>query len=212
MRLKGPPSSLPALEAEDVAEVDQAIYRIFKTGGLHPAGWQSFRSFGPLIGGRFDHHVPPKRTSTTRAVLYGAVNAGDEDAIATCLVEVFQATHVIDRFDQSPYLAAFDPSRPVRLLNLRHRWPARAGATQALNSGPHSRSHRWSRKIYSSYPDIDGLLYPSAVAGIGGANVMLFERALDAIPRRPLFNLPLAHTALVLPLRRAADRFRYDLV
>jgi hypothetical protein len=108
--------------------------------------------------------------------------------------------------------AAFDPPRSVRLLDLRHRWPARAGATQALNSGPHSRSHRWSRKVYASYPDIDRLLYPSAVAGIGGANVMFFERAWDAILRRPSFNLPLTHTALVLPLRRAATRFGYDLV
>jgi len=195
-----------------VVAVDQPFYRIFKTASIHPAGWQTFRSFGPLIGGRFDHHIPPKRNSATRAVLYGAVNTGDEAAIATCLVEVFQAIHVIDRFDESPYLAAFEPSRSVRLLDLRHRWPARAGATQALNSGPHSKSHRWSRKIYSSYPDIDGLLYPSAVAGIGGANVMLFERALDAIARRPSFNLPLSHIALVLPLRRAADRFGYDLV
>jgi len=195
-----------------VIEVDDAIYRIFKTSGAHPASWQAFRSFGPLIGGRFDHHVPPKRDSATRAVLYGAVNAGDEAAIATCLVEVFQATRVIDRFDQAPYVAAFRPSRPVRLLDLRHRWPARAGATQALNSGPHSRSHRWSRKIYASYPNIDGLMYPSAVAGIGGANVMIFERALDSLPRQPLFNLPLTHAALVLPLKRAADRFAYDLV
>ncbi|MGH7488302.1 MAG: hypothetical protein ACREMY_22295 [bacterium] len=45
-----------------------------------------------------------------------------------------------------------------------------------------------------------------------GTTVMLFERASDALPRRPLFNLPLSHTALVLPMRRAADRFGYDLV
>lgn len=211
-RRGAPPTTLPSLEAEDVVELEETIYRVYKTAGAHPAGWQTFRDFGPLIGGRFDHHMPPKGSATTRTVLYGAVNAGEEAAITTCLVEVFQATHVVDRFDQTPYLAAFDVTRPIRLLDLRHRWPGRAGTTQLLNSGPHSRSHRWSRKIYSSYGDIDGLIYPSAVAGIGGANVALYERGSDALPRRPLFNLPLTHTALGLPLRRAADRFGFDLV
>lgn len=215
----GPPADLPRLEAGHVLELRETIYRIFRTGGAHPVSWPTFRDYGPLIGGRFDHHVPPKGSSTARAMLYGAANVGDkaanvgdEAAIATCLVEAFQATRVIDRSDLTPYLAAFIPTRPLRLLDLRHNWPARAGTTGALNAGPHSRSHQWSRKIYATYTDLDGLLYPSAVAGIGGANVALYERATDAMPRQPLLNEPLTHVALALPLRRAADRFGFDLI
>jgi hypothetical protein len=165
-----------------------------------------------MIGGRFDHHQPPKAESKTRAVLYGAINASGDEAIATCLVEAFQSTRTIDRSTDSPYLVAFLPTRALRLLDLRLSWPSRAGVTQSLNNGPHGRSHAWSRRIYAAYDEIDGLIYPSAVAGIAGANVLLFERARTALPAYPELNLPLSHVALTRPLGRIAGRFGYILV
>ncbi len=56
------------------------------------------------------------------------------------------------------------------------------------------------------------MLYPSAAAGIQGVNIVLYERAAPALPQRPLFNEPLTHTGLVLPLARAVHRFGYGLL
>lgn len=161
------------------------------------------------MGGRLDHHVPPKSTSKSRGTLYAAHGS---TAIETCLAEVFQGTRVIDRHDRAPYLAAFQLERSLRLLDLRDTWPARAGVTQILNTGSHTQAQAWSRKIHLSYIDLDGVLYPSAASGISGINIMLYERAAPTMPPRPLFNEPLSHTGLVLPLRRAADRFGYLLL
>ncbi len=204
-----PPERLPDLRPDDVAEIAGHLWRVYFSAGAHPGTWRTFRSYGPVVGGRFDHHVPPKSSSTSRAVLYAAIGPR---AIETCLAEVFQGTRVIDRHDRAPYLAAFQLVRQVRLLDLRDSWPARAGVTQILNSGSHTQAQAWSRQVFLSYPDLDGVLYPSAASGISGANIMLFERAAPALPPRPLFNEALSHTGLVLPLRRAAYRFGYFLL
>ena len=204
-----PPERLPDLRPDDVAEIDGRVWRVYFSAGAYPGTWRTFRSYGPVVGGRFDHHEPPKSSSTSRAVLYGAHGS---TAIETCLAEVFQGTRVIDRHDRAPYLAAFRLERPLRLLDLRDSWPARAGVTQIINSGSHTRAQAWSREIYLNYPDLDGMLYPSAASGISGANIMLYERAATALPSRPLFNEALSHTGLVLPLRRAAYRFGYFLL
>lgn len=201
-----PPASLPGLRPEDVATIEGETWRVYFSDGPHPGSWRSFRYYGPVVGGRFDHHVPPQGLSTSRATLYAATD------IDTCLAEVFQAGRVIDRHTGTPYLAAFSPERPLRLLDVRATWPARAGVTQILNTGSHRRAHEWSRQFYTDYPDLDGVLYPSAAAGIIGVNIMLYERAAAALPTRPLFNEPLTHTGLVLPLRRAAHRFGYLLI
>jgi len=92
-----------------------------------------------------------------------------------CLAEVFQAGRVIDRHTGTPYLAPFSPERPLRLLDVRGTWPARAGVTQILNTGSHRRAHEWSRQSYTAYPDLDGVLYPSAAAGIIGVNIVLYD-------------------------------------
>ena len=40
----------------------------------------------------------------------------------------------------------------------------------------------------ADYPNLDGVLYPSAAAGVIGVNIMLYERAAAALPTRPLFR------------------------
>ena len=127
------------------------------------------------------------------------------------LAEVFQAGRVIDRHTGTPYLAALSPERPLRLLDVRGTWPARAGVRQILNTGSHRRAHEWSRQSYTDYPDLDGVL-PLGRSGHHRRDIMLYERAAAALPTRPLLNEPLTHTGSVLPLRRAAHRFGYLLI
>ena len=143
-----------------------------------------------------------------RGVLYAV--AGD-DAIATCLAEVFQDTRLVDTRRNEPRLAAFALAEDVSLLDLGGKWPTVAGASANINSGPRPRCRRWSRTIYDAYPKLMGLYYASSMNGNEPA-VVLYERASKAIPRLPLFNRPLSDATLLLPLENKATELGYDLI
>lgn len=156
---------------------------------------------------RFDHHDEPASTQM-KAVLYGAAGAS---AIRTCLAEAFQATRTMERSRNAPWLAAFELTRDVRLLDLGGDWPTRARASQAIWSGPRPRARRWSRRIYDQYGSIEGLWYPSSM-NAGEPCVALYERARSAIPGTPVFNRALADPTLTMSLIAAANSLGYLLV
>lgn len=170
------------------------VARIYWRGGRHPSTWNDFRYAGPIASARFDHHVPGEH----RGVLYGATS------LATCVAEVFQGTRVVDRGADDRCLTAFRATRAVRLLDITGDWPTRAGASQAIASGPRDRAQAWARAIYEAYPTIEGLWYPSSMHG-GHPAVVLFERAADALPADPELNVPLTHPGLLPDLIRAAN-------
>lgn len=197
---------LPALGSGDLHDLTQGtiLWRVYRTEGRHATSWNAFRSFGPVAVGRFDHHPRPPAVSADRALLY----AGND--IATCLAECFQHTRLIDRVDGRPYVVAFMLGRDLSLLDTGSGWPTRAGASQAINVGAHSSAQAWSRVIYTTYGDLDGIWYPSAMWG-PGRNAALYERAENAVPGHPLVHLPLDHPGLELPLRRTAAMIGYAL-
>lgn len=200
-----PPPSLHALPAawRDIT-AGTRLWRIYARGGRHPGTWNQLRHFGPVTGARFDHHLPPPREQE-RGILYGALDG------MTCVAEAFQATRLIDRRTQEPWLVAFELTAPLRLLDLTSPWPTRAGASMALASGRRDRARRWSQAIYAAYPAAHGLWYPSSMAA-NAPCVALYERAHAALPSRPLLHLPLADPRLDVPLQHAAQRFNYRLV
>lgn len=128
----------------------------------------------------------------------------------TCLAEVFQDVRVIDRSARDPWLVGFSLVRDVALLDLTGTWPTRAGASMAINSGPRPRAQRWSQAIYEAYPDLEGIYYPSSMHANRPA-IALYERALTALPRAPVFHRPLADPALLSVLRHAARELGYGL-
>lgn len=176
------------------------LVRIYTRGGAHPTTWRQFRFDGPLPGARFDHHV----SGTHRGVLYGARH------LTTCVAEVFQGSRLVDRFGADRCLAGFRLRRPVRLLDLTGDWFTRAGASQALASGPRPRAQAWARTIYEAYPSIEGIWYPSSMHG-GHAAIALFERVEQAIPPMPDLDVPLSHPGLLPDLVRAAAALGYLL-
>jgi len=178
-------------------------WRIYFAGGGHPTTWQAFRFFGPTSS-RFDHHDPPPALQA-RGILYAA------DSPLTCLAEVFQATRIIDRVSNAPWLVAFDSARDVPLLDLTGTWPTRAGGSMAIASGPRPRARRWSRAIYATYPDIEGLRYASSMHANRPA-LALYERARNAVPAAPVFHRALSDPALVPRLNAAAATLGYGLV
>ena len=210
VKLPDPPSVAEMRDIRPDMEVlpaDTRLYRIYFRGGGHPGGWNRLRDFGPLPSARFDHHSEPPKVQE-RAILYAAVW---EDPIVTCVAETFQETRLVDTRLRDPQLAAFSLTEDVPLLDLRGRWPTRAGASTNINSGPRPRCRRWSRAIYEAYPNISGLLYASSMNGNKPA-VALYERAARALPDAPDFNRPLSDAALLLPLERIASSLGYDLV
>jgi hypothetical protein len=176
------------------------VARIYPRGGLHPSAWNDLRFAGPVPSARFDHHIAGER----RGVLYGA------GSLTTCVAEVFQATRVLDRSADDRCFIAFRTTRAVRLLDLTGDWPTRAGASQAIASGPRSRAQAWARAIYDTYPAVEGLWYPSSMHG-GNPAVGLFERAADSLPTAPDVDVPLSHPGLLPDLVRAANTLGYPI-
>ncbi len=130
--------------------------------------------------------------------------------LITCVAEVFQASRLVDRVAADRCLAGFRLKRSVRLLDLTGDWPTRAGASQALASGPRPRAQAWARTIYLAYPKVEGIWYPSSMHG-GNPALVLFERAETALPTAPELDVPLSHPGLLPDLVRAAGSLGYLL-
>ena len=180
------------------------LWRIYFRAGAYPAGWSAFLHYGPVPQARFDHHLLPPRLQD-RGILYVAADG------LTCLAEVFQRSRVVDRSSGQPWLAAFALQQDLALLDLTGLWPTVAGASSALASGQRPRARRWSQAIYGAFPEVQGLWYPSSMAGNAPA-AALYERGVAAVPLQPLFHRPLADPALQTPLQRIASALGYVLL
>jgi len=203
-----PPPPLAALRAIapeiHVLRAGAVLWHIYFRAGPHPSRWRGFRSFGPT-GARFDHQPPPAKRHRARAILYAS------DSGPAALAEVFQQTRVIDRFADSPALAAFQLMRDLQLLDLTGAWPTRAGTSMAINSGSRATARAWSRTLHAAYPHVEGLRYASSMNANQPA-FALYERARSSLPAGALLDLPLAAPALAAPLAAASIRFGYALV
>ncbi len=204
-----PPIATLRLVSPDVETlaVGTWLWRIYFRGGSHPATWDQMRHYGPLENARFDHHLDPSKVQD-RGIIYAATR---DDAIATCVAEVFQDTRLVDTRRNEPWLAAFTLMEDVALLNLTGKWPTRARASANINSGQRPRCRRWSRVIYDAYPDLEGLYYASSMNGNEPA-VAIYERASNALPRSPVLNRPLSDAPLLIPLKRITAELGYDLI
>lgn len=181
-------------------------WRIHRTQGQHVLGWNTFRTYGPVL--RFDPHTPPRREHPNTGIWYGAASP------LGALAEAFQGDRTIDRFRQQPYLTGLRFTRELHLLDLAMdstgSWATRAGGTYALSTGPHTITQRWARRILGAFPDLDGLHYNSRFSG--QPCIALFAPATDAMPTRPVLSLPLTHPGLTTRIAGAAQRLGYLLI
>ena len=186
-----------------------SLARIFRSAGEHALRWDEFRVAGPIATARFDPHPPTTDHRPADAPGCGVMYVGL--SLRTCLAEAFQGARVVDRHSGRPTLAVFRPARVLRLLDLTGTWPTRAGASQAISSGPRDRARAWARAIFAAYDDIDGLWYPSSMDG-GQPAVCLWERAADAVVGPADALLPLDASGLALPIARECRRLGYRYV
>ena len=180
---------LPELEKRDILEipVNRPLWRLYNSSGGYPVKWYEFRDFGPTAS-RFDHHLlnaSGEAFAQDRGILYAGHNG------PVCLAEFFQLSRVIDRHFREPWLVAFKPTRPLRLLNLKSLYTTKIGLSTAIHSGRTEYSRAWARAFYQAYPGIDGICYASSMHNNSDA-FALFEHAENALPVNPVF-----HTALV---------------
>lgn len=207
------PAVLRDLGAEVVRlNAGTPLARIFFRGGDHPVAWDEFRFWGPGLG-RFDPHLPDAsgRPCTGSRGIFYAASSVSPGALSVCLAEVFQETRIIDTSDRQPWFVVFKTVRDITLLDLRHLWPTRAGASSAINSGSKARARRWSQAIYAAWPNLDGLIYPSSMGGNADA-FALYERARSSLPQLPDFHRPLTDPALNSALLSAAAAINYGLM
>jgi RES domain len=158
-KLPYPPARLVIPALSITIEEGTLLWRVYRAGGRHPMTWNGFRSFGPIATGRFDHHGLPPSEDPVRAMYYAS------DSAAGAIVETFQDSRFIDRLDREPWIVAFELRDDFVGLDLTGAWPTLAGASQAISSGRRDIARAWSRLIWGEYEDVDGLWYPSAMAG-----------------------------------------------
>lgn len=203
-KLPEPPKHFGIKPVLQMLRTGTLLWRIYFRGGRHPVRWSQFRNFGPTSS-RFDHHTQPRRAQQ-RSILYASYG---EDAILTALAEVFQEKRSIDRTADSPWLAAFELTDPLALLDTNSKWMLRAGGNMAIQSGLRHRARQWSRKIYSEYHELHGIAYSSSLTNL--QCVALYERATDCIPARALLNKPLADPTLFANLTQWAGQLGFTL-
>lgn len=187
------------------------LVRVFTAGGRHPQRWNAFRRVGPLAHGRFDPQQPgepgaPERLEPSAGVIYFSMSA------RTSIAEVFQATSIVDRRTREPHLVVVRPVRELRLLDLTGLWPTRAGASQAISSGPKDRTQAWARAIRAAHPELDGVWFRSSMDSGDPALSLWDPPAADALPPRPDLLVPLSHPGLALPLGRICEQLNYTML
>ena len=79
------------------------------------------------------------------------------------------------------------------------------GPSRVTSVGPRDLVRPWAQAFYAAYPAAAGVLYGSSMYGYH-PTIALFERALPALPARPVLHRhladPLLHTTV---LNAAAD-------
>jgi hypothetical protein len=186
------------------------VYRIFRASGAHPVYWNTFRYFGPTSA-RFDHHfTDPKGNPQVdkRGIMYGVV--GDE-AVPTCLAEVYQNARTIDRKLGSPVLCAFTLTERLFLLDLTGPFATQIGASMAINTGTRKRARRWAQQLYDAFPNVHGIYYPSSMYGNNPA-IALFEGAAHALPASAVIHRQLDDPELISVIRGTAWDIRYTVI
>ena len=183
------------------------IWRIYRSEGSHPVRWNEFRHFGP-VAARFDHHLEDaekKPYEQERGVLYAAPD------FITCIAEFFQASRHLDRRHGGPRIVAFHLLESIDLIDLSGRFLTLAGCHQGLHSSPlRRRARAWSRALYETCPEGEGLLYRSKMA-VDLPAYTFYERAVTAIPDEPFADFPLTDPRLEAPLAAAVSELGYSL-
>lgn len=199
-----PPSRLDLQDAEVLTLVGRQLARIALTTSPYALPWGGLRTWGPVQRCRWDPHPPPAGEHPGHGVLYTACD------LMTCAAEVFADTRVVDTRSDSPVLQVWQPTRPLRLLDLTSRWALRNGASVSLDSAERATCRAWARAVHDQLPALDGLWVRSTMTG--QAMTVLLTPAADSIPALPDQSAPLADPTIHALLCELAPDIGYEVV
>jgi hypothetical protein len=185
--------------------MSEPLWHIANTSGPYATRFGSMRSFGPLASARFDPHPPPPQDHPTERILYAATD------LVTAIAERFQNGREIRCHQPTePIVYSWTPTRTLRLLDLTGTSALRLGASQLLSTGPKRHTRTWAAALRATWPDADGLLYQSSMAG--RACAALWAPAAGTFPAAPAFAKLMSDpaTAWIDVLRSAAVQIHYD--
>lgn len=178
----------------------RVLWRVHYASGTYVTPWNRLRTWGPVATSRWDPHpLPPGDCSPLGAAYLG------EDVL-TCLAEVFQTTRFVDVDRNDPYVTALKSTRDVELADLRGLWLTKAGATAQIAFQQKERTRAWARAIHEAWPDLDGVIASSAVAG-GRPVITLWSD--EPMPATPELSLPLNSPAILSDIVAAVDEIGY---
>lgn len=203
-KLPNPPSNFGVAAVTHTISPGTRLWRIYFRGGSHQVTWSDFRFYGPTSS-RFDHHKPPGQIQK-RGILYATAKS---KATLSAFAEVYQDTRVIDRFHNTPWLAAFELTDSLSMLDTKSIWTVRAKGNMAINSGSRVQSRKWARQIYRQYPDVHGIWYPSSITNHPCSAI--FERGDFALPTRAVFNRALSDPSLLPGITHIAANLNYSV-
>jgi hypothetical protein len=194
-------ASLRALGCETLTlPAASVLWRIHFTASAHVVPWNRLRTWGPVPGFRWEPHpLPPGDYAPLGAAYLG------EDVL-TCLAEVFQLTRFVDIDRDDPYVTAFSMTRDLVLADLTGPWLLKAGGSAQVALQGKERTRAWARAIHEAWPDLDGVIAPSAM--VGGHQVVAVWTA-DAIPPTPEFSVPLNSPGILADIVAATARIGY---
>lgn len=125
--------------------------------------------------------------------------------LLTCIAEVYQDTRFVDVDAGAPYATAIETASDTALLDL-DVWLVRAGAKAALAGSPEKAITRaWARAIKAAWPDLGGVVAPSAVAG----REVVVLWTVQPFPASPSFSVPLNHPGIAPRIAAAAEMVNF---
>lgn len=193
-------------QGDDFATLDAPLFRIHKTAGPYPSAWNTLRTYGPLDRSRWDPHPLPVSNHPGLGVLYASAEH------VTPFAEVSHRSGRINLTSGAPVLSGWEPTRPLRLLNLGSDWLIRNGASRALQSAPKATCRAWARAIKEQGPDnLDGLLAEGTLIKRSQV-VLLWEPASPRFPSGPAFSRALTDPAVGPMIMDAVRRTGFGVV
>lgn len=181
------------------------LWRIHFTSSPHPTTWNGVRTWGPVPTSRWDPHPQPAGDYAP----LGAAYLGE--SVDTCLGEVFQLSRFVDTDRHTPYVTAISTASDLELADLTGPWLTRAGASAQVAMQEKARTRAWARAIHEAWPDLDGVIAPSAMVGGRRVTALWNDRAM---PLSPEFSIPLNSPAIAADIANAARSigFRSNIV
>jgi len=156
LTLPSPPAVLPPRPKLYEIAAGDLLVRFY-----NPAhgGWNARRSYGPLPGLRFDHHLPPPGSGSDRSVWYAATS------LLGAVAEAFGNLGFIDR-GSSRRVCVARVREPIAVLDMIGAAPRAFGLDQRIaTSREYERCQEWARALYEGYPKIRGLRWRGRQAG-----------------------------------------------